>query len=148
MTKKFVNTGNSRSGEYSEVISEIAQKGVCPFCEDQLQQFHKRPIQTRTFWHVTDNMYPYSPTRAHLLLIHRHHITHIDEMSVEAWVELQDLVREETERRNIVGGSLLLRFGDTHFTGSSVSHLHAHIVQSNPEDPDYNKGTGLLTRIG
>jgi len=148
----FVNHDNtkarSKTDIYGNVISQIAQDGVCPFCSEHLAKYHKRPILQKKYWILTDNMYPYKPSLRHKLIIHKEHITHINELSQEAWVELQNIVKEETLSENITGGTLIMRFGDTHFTGASVSHLHAHIVQSNPEDSSYDQVKGLTMRIG
>ncbi|MFZ2681521.1 MAG: hypothetical protein WAZ14_00240 [Patescibacteria group bacterium] len=144
----LVNQNNANRGVYAQVIKEIAGQAVCPFCPEQLLNFHKRPIRTYGHWSVTDNMYPYQPSKHHILLIHSTHIEHVTELSAQAWGELQTILAEETERRQIPGGTLMLRFGDTHFTGGSVSHLHAHIIQSDPDAPDYDAERGLCSRIG
>ncbi len=148
----FVNHDNTRARSntdaYGNVISQIAQDGVCPFCPEHLAKYHKNPIEEKTFWVLTDNMYPYKPALRHRLIIHKAHITHINEVSTEAWIELQTLIKEETISKNISGGTFIMRFGDTHYTGASVSHLHAHIVQSNPEDSSYDTIKGLTMRIG
>ena len=151
MSKAFVNTDNTGSrptSEYSKVINDIAKQGVCPFCPDQLAKFHKKPIEEKTYWVVTDNMYPYKPTQQHRLIIHKTHVTHIAEISEPAWHELRAIISDETKKRDLVGGTFIARFGDTKFTGASVSHLHAHIVQSDPEDASYDKSKGLTMRIG
>lgn len=147
---KHVDTNNTkgRSGNYADVISNIAKDGVCPFCEENLSKYHKKEIVARKYWFVTENMYPYKPTLHHFLLIHKEHVTHINQISKEAWVELHEIISELNNSNSIGGGSLMLRFGDTHFTGASVSHLHAHIIQSNPEDQSYDKTKGLLCRLG
>ena len=148
---KFVDEKNSLSrptGEYAKVISQIAQQGVCPFCADHLTQFHKKPLEEHEYWWVTENMYPYTPTLHHCLFIHKKHITDISEITGAALTELMALIQEQNKKRSITGGSFILRFGDTKFTGASVSHLHAHIVQSNPDDPSYDSAKGLTMRIG
>jgi len=148
----FVNHDNtkarSNTDTYGNVISQIAQDGVCPFCPEHLAKYHKKPIIEKKYWVLTDNMYPYKPFLQHKLIIHKEHITHVNELSKEAWIELQNIVKEETSAKNISGGTFIMRFGDTHFTGASVSHLHAHIVQSNPEDLSYDTAKGLTMRIG
>ena len=144
----FVNQQNARPGVYDEVIRDIAQKNVCPFCAEDLAEFHKNPVELRTYWVVTDNMYPYTPKKHHKLLIHREHIQHLSEISVEAWAELQVILREQTEKNAMVGGTFVMRFGETKFTGASVQHLHANLVQSNPDDPAYDPAVGLRVRIG
>ncbi len=145
--RKHVNLGNARPGVYSGVISDIVKDGVCPFCPDHLKKYHKPEITEYKNWILTDNMYPYKPTKKHKLLIHKKHIENISQISTEAWLELHEIINNSTKNENIVGGSLLFRFGDTHFTGASVTHLHCHIIQSDPESSDYGE-KGLLTRIG
>lgn len=149
---KHVNHDNTQgrpSGDpYKRVIAEIAEHGVCPFCKDNLQKYHKPKLEERSYWWLTDNMYPYKPSRHHRLIIHKEHISHIGELSEEAWKELQAIIKEETTRLNITGGTTIMRFGETRFTGASVNHLHAHIVQSDPDDDSYDKQKGLTMRIG
>lgn len=146
---KFVNTDNTKNrpdGVYGSVISQIQKDGVCPFCTEQLLKYHKNPILKETkYWVATANMYPYKGAKHHILLIHREHITNPSEMSAEAWAELQTIANDMTRESSIPGGTLFMRFGDTKYTGASVTHLHAHIVSSDPTNPDY---TPLLARVG
>lgn len=147
----YVNITNSKSRtsrEYADRLEQIKKDAVCPFCPDHLKKYHKHPIEEKSFWWVTDNMYPYKPTKHHRLIIHKSHIEHVKEISPEAWLEVQEIIKAETERLNIKGGTLVLRFGDTSFTGGSVSHLHMHITQSNPDSEDYDTKKGLIMRIG
>lgn len=151
MTHEFVNTDNPNSnpnGNYAGVISQIAKEGICPFCPEHLNKYHKKPITENRHWLVTDNMYPYKPSRIHKLLIHKGHISHISEISVEAWAELHAILRNITIDDSVTGGTFMMRFGDTKYTGASVTHLHAHIIQSDPDHADYEKSKGLVIRIG
>jgi len=147
----FVNQNNSSSrptGEYNEVIKKINMDGVCPFCPEHLKKYHKKPIVERKYWWVTDNMYPYSPSKHHRLLIHKGHISHYNEIGIEAWIEMQEIINKETKDLNITGGAFIMRFGETRFTGGTVSHLHAHITQSDPDHESYDPKKGMVMRIG
>ncbi|MBI5138613.1 MAG: HIT domain-containing protein [Candidatus Vogelbacteria bacterium] len=151
--KNFVDLNNARPGHsYHSVISNIVKDGVCPFCPDKLAKYHKNPIEMKgKFWLVTKNMYPYTAVKHHLLLIHKKHIEHISEITKDAWLELQRTIKKLSKQKNVQGGSLMLRFGDTHFTGASVNHLHAHIIQSDPDHKEYkNPKTmpGVIARVG
>lgn len=151
--KTFVDVNNARPGHnYHKVIADIKKAKVCPFCPDQLANFHKNPIEYKgRHWIATKNMYPYTAVKHHLLLIHKAHIEHISELKKEAWLELNRLINKLTKERKIVGGTLMFRFGDTRFTGASVNHLHAQIIQSNPKHPEYNNPKtmpGVVTRVG
>jgi len=146
--KKFVDLNNARSGIYQKVIEDIQKSAICPFCPEHIENIHKNPIKETGAWLVTDNMYPYKQTKRHLLLIHKEHIEHIKDLSDAAWGDLLKIVKEESKKLNIEGGTFMMRFGDSRYTGSSVTHLHCHLIQSNPDDPEYEKSKGLLTRIG
>ncbi len=148
--KKFVDPNNTlaRKDDYADVIGRIANDGVCPFCPEHFAKYHKKTLEGKKFWTITDNMYPYKPSKHHRLIIHREHITHIDQVSPPAWHELMEIFLSEVATKKITGGTLIMRFGETKFTGASVSHLHAHIVQSDPDDPGYDKTKGLTMRIG
>lgn len=151
MKKTLVNPNNTTArpdGVYNTVIESIAKDGVCPFCPENLTRYHNKPIIEKKHWWVTDSRYPYQPVNHHCLIIHKSHIAHIGELSPEAWTELFEIVKNEASSRSITGGTLMLRFGDTRYTGASVLHLHAHLIQSDPDDPSYDPKKGILTRVG
>ncbi len=144
----FVNQQNARPGGYDKVIANIASQNVCPFCPEHLAEFHKLPMTRRKYWIVTDNQFPYTPSKHHKLIIHAEHIDHVTKIVPDAWTELYEIVQELVGENVITGGTFLMRFGETRFTGASVTHLHANIVQSNPEDLTYDPKRGLMTRVG
>jgi diadenosine tetraphosphate (Ap4A) HIT family hydrolase len=149
-TKKFVNKQNARPGQnYHKVIEEIAEHKVCPFCPENINKYHKNPILIDgKFWLATDNMYPYPKTKNHLIFIHKNHIENVDEINKDAWAELHEQIKKMAGNRKMAGGSFVLRFGDTEYTGASVTHLHAHLIQSDPENKEYDKAKGLSVRVG
>jgi len=147
--KAFVNLDSTKDrpdgGKYSSVIAQIQKDGVCPFCPEQLEKYHKNPILIdKTHWLVTENMYAYKGTKHHFLLIHKNHIKHMNELSSEAWAELHEISNEVFGKYNVEGGAFLMRFGNTKYTGASVNHLHAHIICADPK-PDREP---ILARVG
>ncbi|PIR44412.1 MAG: hypothetical protein COV10_04715 [Candidatus Vogelbacteria bacterium CG10_big_fil_rev_8_21_14_0_10_51_16] len=152
-TAKYVDPNNARPGHaYEGVIKAIAEEKVCPFCPEQLANFHKQPVEIDgIYWLATKNQYPYTCVRHHLLLIHKAHIEHVEELSPEAWVELKEIITKLNRGREIAGGTFMLRFGETTYTGASVTHLHAHIIQSDPDHERYREPKsmpGVIARVG
>lgn len=148
MAKQFVNRQNTThrpSGKYTNVIEGIQKDGVCPFCPEQLKKYHKKPIIIESkHWLVTENMYPYEGASHHLLLIHKNHIENFSEITKDAWQDLQKIVNQITETKSILGATFLMRFGETAYTGASVSHLHAQLVSGNEDE----SSPPILTRVG
>jgi diadenosine tetraphosphate (Ap4A) HIT family hydrolase len=149
MSDGFVNPLNSqRDPKYLAAIARIAEGQFCPFCPEHLASTHPNPLDYREHWIVTDNAYPYQSAKQHLLLIHTQHIVHMGEVSPEAWRELWLLADEICKERRIVGGTLVMRFGETRYTGASVQHLHAQLVQGDPDAPHYDPTVGVRCRVG
>jgi ATP adenylyltransferase len=146
---KFVNPNNSNRGgdeKYKAVIASIQKDGVCPFCPAALTKYHKKPIiKEGKYWILTDNMYPYKGAKQHLLVVHKTHIEDMRMLSDGAWKELFDLVAEETKKRKLGGGTFLMRFGETTYTGASVAHLHVNVISPDVDDPSR---APIMARVG
>ncbi len=89
-------------------------------------------------------MYPYKGATHHYLLIHKAHIILPNEMTKKAEHEFFELINWTIQTFKIPGGTFFMRFGNTTYTGASVSHLHAQLVSSNPDQDGYEP---VVTRI-
>jgi diadenosine tetraphosphate (Ap4A) HIT family hydrolase len=145
----FVNLDNTKyrpDDKYGKVIDQIKKDGVCPFCPENLAKYHKNPIlKENESWFLTQNMYPYEGTKHHALVIHKKHIESMALVSQNAWSELKLLVDAFIAEQKIPGGTLIMRFGNTRYTGASVSHLHANLVSPDGESKDHKP---IVARIG
>ncbi len=147
MEGKFTNMGNARDDLQRARMEQSEQKKVCIFCEEGLKEIHKLPIlqENKTFL-VTDNAFPYPGTSHHVLIIPKQHILSILEINTESWSDLKEMIEWVVKERNIEGASLFLRFGNTKFTCSSLSHLHFQILvgDSHQDEPREDRETLLV----
>lgn len=139
MTDNHLNFDHARSPEQIALMEKIKADGVCPFCKEHFAKYHPRPIIKETEnWFLTTNMNPYEGTKHHFLFVYKpSHISFPHDMIPEARVELFDLVDFIITEYHIPGGSFFMRFGDTRYTGSSVQHLHGHLIQGDIDAPDH-----------
>ncbi|MEK7635703.1 MAG: dihydrofolate reductase [Patescibacteria group bacterium] len=131
----FLNFAHARDTQQESLMEKIKKDGVCPFCRENLEKYHPRPIiKEGEWWVVTANMFPYEGTSIHLLFIYKNHAVTIREVeSNEAKIELWDLISWATTQYKIDGGAFFVRFGDTERTGGSVNHLHAQLIVGEAE---------------
>lgn len=143
--ERQVNIGNARTKDVAEELARIEKNKICPFCDpNYLKNEHKRPIlEEGKYWLATENRWPYKGAKVHLLFIYKEHAIHIDEIGDEAWVELRKIVRDLSEKLGISGASLLMRFGNSDFTGATVTHLHAQLISGMGKG-----GEPVLARVG
>ena len=136
MKPKFVNIKNARKGEYQKVIEQIASTGKCPFCKENFK-YHKKPVYARkNDWFLTNNSWPYKNSKHHLVILGDEHKEEFSELTKKDWESVSHLVNWAIKKWKIKGGGLAMRFGNTDYTGASVSHLHFHIIS-----PEIDKKT-------
>lgn len=135
---QYINLNSARLDEQTEVMEEIQADGACPFCQENLQRYHKKPIlKNGKFWTVTYNQWPYENTKIHLLLIYKEHAVKLSELDPAAGSELIQIVQEFEKENNIAGGGVIIRFGDTDHSAGSVNHLHAQLIVPNIDNKNF-----------
>ena len=133
-----LNHDEARTDEQKELMAQIEKDGVCPFCAEHFRKYHPKPIiKENDSWFLTTNMSPYEGTKHHFLLVFKtSHIRTPAELSAQDSAELFEMVAWVTQEYNIPGATLIMRFGDGSYNGSSVEHLHAHIIAGEQKTED------------
>lgn len=129
-SKAGLDHSEARTDEQRELMKKIEEDGVCPFCAEYFTKYHPKPIIKETAsWFLTENMSPYEGTKHHFLFVYKtSHATKPTEVTDGGQAELFSLMNWAIEEYNIEGGSFFMRFGGGGYTGSSVEHLHAHLL--------------------
>ncbi len=135
----YLNHDNVRTPEQQALMEKIEKDGVCPFCKEHFETYHPKPLLKETpFWYVTENMSPYEGTKHHFIFVYRpEHVSSLSDVTPEAAADLFKLITDMTTEYAIPGGSFFMRFGDTRYTGSSVEHLHAHLLMGDADAADH-----------
>lgn len=135
MKNKLVNLENTRTDEQRKVMEKILKEDHCPFCKENLSNYHKKPILRETEnWLLTEIQWPYDKTRAHLMAIAKNHITTLSGLPKEAGSELLELFQWVEKEYGMKGGAvglgsaLAMRFGESKYSSSTVTHLHAQMI--------------------
>lgn len=132
MKKKFVNqrfAGKNKG--YAETIQKIKKAGHCPFCPENFI-YHEKPIIKRSgTWFITESSHPYKNSKYHFLIIGMKHKESILDLEISDFKSIRMLARYVIKKYGIRGGGLMLRFGDTNYTGATVAHLHFHLISPN-----------------
>ncbi|MBX9906694.1 HIT domain-containing protein [Patescibacteria group bacterium] len=138
-SKVGLNHRNARTEEQKALMAKIEADGVCPFCAEHFKKYHPKPILRETdYWFVTTNMSPYEGTQHHFLLVYKpFHATLPEQVVREAQTDLFASIEWIMKTHHIMGGSFFMRFGDMKYTGSSVEHLHAHLIVGDVDAPDH-----------
>ncbi len=137
-TANFVDIENARYDDQREEMQKIIDAGHCPFCMENFHLYHKQPtLKEGQYWLITSNQWPYDHTELHLLAILKYHAETISELKPEAGAELFQLFGEIEKEKNIPGGGIAFRFGDTNYSAGSVKHLHAQLIIPAINEPDF-----------
>lgn len=133
-----VNMRHVRTDEQRALYERIQGARVCSFCEDFCRgkppSFHPKPVTKETpYWAFTESFPPYEGVEKHFLVVSkfldsegRHAL--FPSLPAEAWQEFGELMQWAVGEYQLPGGAFFCRFGDTDYTGASISHLHAHLI--------------------
>ena len=131
---RFYNLSAARSPEQLEDMLRLEAAGVCLFCPGGLGQ----EIVHRTgHWTVTPNKYPYAHTRHHLLLVPDQHVTDMIDLTPEAQADFWPVLAWVKKNYDLTSYGVAARSGDGRFTGSTIQHLHFHVLTGDVDDPGY-----------
>jgi len=135
---KTVDLTNARKKKQVKIMKEIIAQGCCPFCKEHLFKFHEKPIiKEGKFWLLTENQWPYNNAKVQFLFISKKHIENISEIEPEASAELIRLASWAIRKYGIKGGAICMRFGNTKYSGATVKHLHAQLIEPDLNRPSY-----------
>lgn len=138
---------NARTEEQKKLMAKIEADGVCPFCYEHFTKYHPNPIiKENDSWLLTTNMSPYEGTTHHFFFVYKtDHKVYPHEMTSQEHADLFALVSWVIQKYQIKGGSFFMRFGEAGWNGSSVEHLHAHLIVGVRESEETE---GLKVKLG
>jgi diadenosine tetraphosphate (Ap4A) HIT family hydrolase len=132
----FYYLPNARSAEQRDDMRRLEEAGVCLFCPPYLETVqhvvHRRPL-----WTVTTNKFPYLNTRLHLLLVPDEHVTDLTGLTEKSQQEFWAVLAWVVSHYELSYYGLAVRNGDCAYTGATIAHLHAHVLQGDPDAPDH-----------
>lgn len=129
----YIAPSENRKG-YKELLQKELAAHICPLCPEGLKMGSNEIIRHQAGWNVILNEFAYEHTRIHALIIPEVHKTSLPELSPGDMDTVQQLAVWTVEHFQIKGGALTLRFGDAHYSGASVHHLHFHLIS-----PEHNE---------
>ena len=137
-SKSGFDHNNVRTEEQKKLMQQIEADGVCSFCYEHFQKYHPKPIiKENNSWLLTTNMSPYVGTTHHFFFVYKpSHKINPSDMSREESADLFELVSWVTKEYDIAAGSFFMRFGEAGWNGSSVEHLHAHLIVGEKKSED------------
>ncbi len=146
-SKAGLDHNEARTEEQKKLMAQIEADGVCPFCAEHFVKYHPKPIIKETdYWFVTENMSPYEGTDHHFLFVYKpKHTNQITDTKPEEQAELFTLINQIITEYNIPGGSFFMRFGEGGYNGSSVEHLHCHLIMGQKKSDETE---GLKVKLG
>ncbi len=127
--KKYVDINNTRGEEMRKKWERIIKDSVDPFDPVHVEKYIGGEIlQQGDHWYVFKNDHPYADVKHQLVIVTNEFYVTDEDLPSEVWLELQTVKRILCAKYNITGGGLIMRFGDTSFSGGSVTHLHAQLI--------------------
>ena len=123
------NLGAARSEAQRSYMADLAARGVCVLCPENVEREQREPIEHMgAHWYLKKNDYPYEGALHHYLIVSRVHVASFSQLPDEAGAELWALRRLLQRELKPLALATVERSGDMRFNGASIAHLHVHVV--------------------
>ena len=103
-------------------------------------------LHNKLGWFITESTWPYKNSQKHFLIIPLRHKENLREITNKDMQAILYLANWAIKKYRIKGGGLTMRFGNSDFTGATVSHLHAHLIY--PKETRAGRGKTVNFPIG
>jgi len=124
--RTLVDASYAKTGFYKKVLAEASIGKECPLCT---LRWHTNPVlKTIDQWFITKTFQPYKNARLHFLIIGKKHKTGIDQLILSDWKDISALQKWAIKKYHLEGGGIAMRFGDTAYTGATITHIHMHLI--------------------
>jgi diadenosine tetraphosphate (Ap4A) HIT family hydrolase len=135
--KNKLNISNARTPEQKRRMEKAISEKLCPFCGAGLKVIHKKLIiKKTTSLFLTESAFPYEGTSHHYLIVSKKHTVDLTKISSKVWGEVGTLTKFAIKKYKIDGGSMFLRFGEMHKNGSTIDHIHWHLISGNSSEKE------------
>ena len=139
---------NTRTPEQRSHMEETIGKGKCPFCD--LDKKLNIPLRHTIHWNIWKNPFPYPNHKEHIVIAPGRHVTDINFLSNEEWIELLQLICWAINKYDLKGGGVVMRFGEPKYNAGTLNHLHVQIQAPDGEHTSiavFGKGPALRPMI-
>lgn len=122
---KYIDPNNIRSQEQLDIMLNLESQNLDPLDPEIINQ---EIILYSKYWYVSLNKFPYEGVQYQFLIAAIEPIYKIEDMPKEMLIDLKDMWLKLINNYKIPGGALCFRFGNTTYSGATLTRLHCHLI--------------------
>ena len=131
---KFIYPPNARKQDQLDIMINKESNNEDPLAPKNLDPEVQKTIFETDHWCITLNRFPYENAEYQILGIVKDDVYKFEELSKDAFDEVQVIINRLIKEYNLDGGAFCWRYGDPAKSGASLKRLHFHIIM-----PEQNK---------
>ena len=125
---KFIYPPNARKQNQLDIMINKELKNEDPLAPKNLDKEAQKTIFETDHWCITMNRFPYENAKYQILGIVKDDVYKFEELSKEAFDEVQGIINRLIKEYNLDGGAFCWRYGDPAKSGASLKRLHFHVI--------------------
>ena len=131
---KFIYPPNARKQDQLDIMVNKESNNEDPLAPKNLDPEVQKTIFETDHWCITLNRFPYENAKYQILGIVKDDVYKFEELSKDAFDEVQVIINRLIKEYNLDGGAFCWRYGDPAKSGASLKRLHFHVIM-----PEQNK---------
>jgi D-beta-D-heptose 7-phosphate kinase/D-beta-D-heptose 1-phosphate adenosyltransferase len=125
---KFIYPPNARKQDQLDIMINKESNNEDPLAPKNLDPEAQKTIFETDHWCITLNRFPYENAKYQILGIVKDDVYKFEDLSKEAFDEIQGIINKLISEYNLDGGAFCWRYGDPAKSGASLKRLHFHVI--------------------
>ena len=125
---KFIYPPNARKQDQLDIMINRESNNEDPLAPKNLDPEAQKTIFETDHWCITLNRFPYENASLQILGIVKDDVYKFEDLSKEAFDEVQGIINKLITEYNLDGGAFCWRYGDPAKSGASLKRLHFHVI--------------------
>ena len=125
---KYIYPPTARTQEQLDIMMYDEANDIDPLAPDVIDQDKQKILFMGDYWFAAENRFPREGSEKHLLIIAKVPMYSVDDITPEAWMDLQKVWKKLVVEENLEGGGFCLRFGNPAKSGASLKRLHVNVI--------------------
>ena len=125
---KYIYPPNARKQDQLDIMINKENNNEDPLAPKNLDQEAQKTVFETDHWCITLNRFPYENAKTQILGIVKDDVYKFEDLSKEAFDEVQGIINRLILEYNLDGGAFCWRYGNPAKSGASLKRLHFHVI--------------------
>lgn len=141
MKKPTTTPDNARNPHQRKIIEDFLAQGKDPFSRENVEKIHdgngnyNQITYEHPDWYTMPCLWPLKKSSTHqMVILQRNDVSSLEQLVQGEFSSLLQTILHLKNQHRLTAGAFCMRFGKPTVAGTTVTHLHGHLISAIPDE--------------